>query len=232
MASPWQYNYPGERKPAVSTDRGYHVNLPDGGRGRANEERYTAYVEDDTGTRRYMFVHEITMNFELAGSYAQSPQFRAFYPRNFVQPRITITGQTASQADYANLTEFIRKCQRQALTGSDFTTTLVIPQGGPGKSSHDYVGHHLQGHIERIERKAERWVNAPEFSFEFVVVTASAGLYHTATTDASGVKDTINQYMRFNVDQQIRNRLNKPSWAIDPDKGSGAAGYDKGTGAD
>lgn len=228
MASPWQYNYPGERKPAVNTTQGYHVNVPS--RGAASENRFTAYLEDDMGHKRYMYIHDISMNFSLAGNYAQSPEFRAFYPRNFVQPRITIAGQTPSQADYGSLVEFIRDCQRQALAGKDFTTRLVIPGGGPGKESHKYVGHSLTGHIQRIDRKTERFVNAPEFQFEFIVVTADAGLYHTGTADASGVKDELNQYMRFDVDQQIRNRAGKPGWAIDPDKGHGVAGYTKGEG--
>lgn len=230
MATPWQYHYPGERKPAVNIEQGYHVNTPDGGRSRPDADRFTAYLESDEGHKRYMFIHDITMNFSLAGSYAQSPGFRAFYPRNFVQPQVTVQGQCASQRDYAGIVEYIHRCQKQALNGSDFTTTLVIPAGGPGKQSHNYQGHHMKGHIRRIERKAERWVNAPEFQFEFIVVTASAGLYETQTQRGSGVKDEIDRYMRSNFDEQVRNRLKKPGWAIDPDKGSGAEGYSKGEG--
>lgn len=227
MASPWQYNYPGERKPVVTTDQGYHVNTPDGGPGRPSESRFTAYLESDEGHRRYMHVHDIGMNFELSGSYAQSPGFRAFYPHNFVQPRVTISGQTASQADYAGLVEYIRRCQKQALSlgSQDFTTKLVIPSGGPGKPSHNYTGHSLTGHIQRIERTAERFVNAPEFQFEFIVVAAYAGLYHTATSDPSGTLNELNREMRFNVDQQIRNRAGKPDWAVDPDQGPLGKGY-------
>jgi hypothetical protein len=231
MATPWQYNYPGERKPVVTTDTGYHVDLPNqpNRNYRADEHNYTAYIEaelDGATQRRHIWVHDIQMNFEAAGSYAQSAAFRAYYPRNFVQPKVGITGQTASQADYASLCEFIRRSQLQSLRYEGATSTydptlntvtLVIPEGGPGHPGHNHLGHYLNGHIARIERTSERWINAPEFQFEFIVTTASAGIYETGTSDPSGI-DAITRIMKPNIVQQSVNRAGKSQWALDPDQ--------------
>jgi len=233
MASPWQYNYPGERKPVVNTDRGYHVAVPNS---KPTENNYTAYLEDSTGKRRYMWVHNIQMSFQVAGSYAQSAKFRAWYPRNFQQPTVQISGQTANQEQYAGLVEFIRDSQRKALdtpvnpfTMDDpiFTTALVIPRAGPGHPGHVHQGHALRGFINNIERTAERWVNAPEFQFTFTVVSATAGLFHTATADGSGHMQIMTKYMG----EQVRNKIRKGAqveWMADPDKPTGAPGYSKG----
>jgi hypothetical protein len=234
MATPWQYNYPGETKPVVNPNQGYAVNFPDqpSRSYRADKDHFTIALVNDQNVTRHLWAHQISMNFELAGSYAQSASFRAFYPRNFVQPHIQISGQCASQADHASLIEFIRKCQLQAIRGANNTTGLIIPQGSPeskitqqsgGRFEHQ--GHAFQGHILKADRTAERWVNAPEFQFEFLVVTASAGLYHTDTTDPSGVNDEIGQYIRSSEATQIRDRLNKPGWEMDPDH-PGVSGYE------
>lgn len=239
MASPWQYSYPGERKPVVPTDTGYHVHLPDEPNRdyRASERRYTIYLEDQDGNGRYLYAHEIGMNFQISGSYAQSPQFRSWYPRNFVQPVIQITGQTASQADYQALAEFIHKAQQKSLRWDDSdnrqnTIHMRIPHTEKHMDeNHRHTGHSVNGHIRNIQRLSERWINAPEFNFEFIVVTAHAGLYETKSSDASGVKDEIGKVMRISEADQIRNRIRSGTtvdWASDPDTPPGAAGYSKG----
>lgn len=229
VASPWQYNYPGETKPTVTTDQGYFANLPDQPTRnyRADENRHTAYLDNGVN-QRHMWIHDISMNFQVAGSYAQSPSYRAWYPRNFVQPVIQIVGQTASQADYASLSEFIRQTQLRALRAGnspdeytpDLNTVLLhIPSGGRG--NHKHIGHSLHGHIKNIQRISERWVNAPEFRFEFVVTTASAGLYETAAEDPKKMLAEIQKWMQP-VAQQIYNidRYGaQVDWATDPDNG-------------
>lgn len=241
MASPWQHSYPGESKPVVPTDTGYHVNLPDepSRKYRASEHHYTVYLEDQDGKGRYLYAHEIGMNFQVGGSYAQSPQFRAWYPRNFIQPIIQVTGQTSSQADYAAIAEFIHKAQQKSLRwdNSDSrqnTIHMRIPSTHKHMDeNHQHTGHSVNGHIRQIQRLSERWINAPEFTFEFVVVTAHAGLYEIKSSDASGTKNEIGAIMRISEADQIRNRNRTGTvvdWAMDPDKGSDAAGYTKGTG--
>lgn len=236
----WQYTFPGEQQPQVKTDQGYAVNLPNNPRRySANEGNATGYLEAQDGGRLYLWVHDIAMNFQIAGSYAQSHRFREWYPRNFVQPHIQIQGQVANEADYGNLCEFVRRTQRKALRwqasdGGMWSTQLVIFEGGQGQHSHS--GHTLNGHILRIERTAERFVNAPQFAFEFVVVTASAGLYETKTSDPSTVKDAI---AKLGMAEQVRNTIRSGAsvdWIFDPDaapagtSGSDAAKYTKGSG--
>lgn len=239
MPGPWQNVYSHESKPKVPTDQGYHVNLPANRRAHASEDRYTAYLEDQDGQRLYMWVHEITMNFQLSGSKAQSHQFHAFYPRNFVAPVVTIVGQCANQAAYGDLCEFIRRSQRKSLRweNSDArmnTVHMVIPSGGEPHTGHKHDGHSLNGHIRSITRQNQRWVNAPQFRFDFMVATASAGIYETHSSNASRAKSKI-QKIVAPMGQQVYDKTRATGksvveWVEDPDVGGGAAGYSKGTG--
>jgi hypothetical protein len=238
----WQYNFPGETAPVVGTDQGYYVNHPNvPTRYTANADNSIGYLEDQDGKRLHLWITDIEMNFQVSGQYAQSHRYRQWYPRNFVQPRVMIQGQVANEADYGNLAEFIRITQRKALRWASaddhmWSTNLHISSGGI--QNHRRQGHSLNGHILNIQRTAERWVNAPTFQFEFVVVTAAAGLYHTQSTDASGAKNKIAKYMDPMAQQVNNTARNGQSidWIRDPDNGpagqggSGVAGYSKGEG--
>lgn len=238
MPTPWQNLYPGEKKPVVTTNQGYHVSLPDHPRAYARENQHTAYLEDQDSNRLYMWVHEIAMSFQLSGSTAQSHQYRAFYPRNFVAPVVTLTGQCASQEAYGDLCEFIRESQRKSLRwdNSDARMNSVhlhIPSGGEPNTGHFHEGHALNGHIRSIRRQTTRWVNAPEFTFEFMVATASAGIYETHSSDPSAAKNAIGKIIAPQgqqiYDQTRGTGADVVDWVHDPDVGNGVAGYSNGS---
>src|SRR4051794_32460385 len=105
----WQYSAPNDQAPVVPIDQGYFVSFPH--KGIANSTNHTARLTSPSGAKAYLWVHDIVMNFQVAGAYAQSHRWRQWYPRNFVQPRITITGQTPNQREYGRLCEFIRVAQ-------------------------------------------------------------------------------------------------------------------------
>jgi hypothetical protein len=72
----------------------------------------------------------------MAGSFAQSPRLRQFFPRNFVQPVWNIQGICPNSFQLQRLGEFIRLSQFYALhpTGVSITTTNLV-------TLHIYDGH-------------------------------------------------------------------------------------------
>jgi hypothetical protein len=205
----------------VQTNRGYHVSLPNH---RADSNDYTAYLEDQDGPRQYLWVHEITMNFQISGTYAQSHKHRSWYPRNFVQPTVGITGQMANQESFGDFVLFVRECQHKSLRWDDSdnrmnTVHLHIPAG----KLQGYQGHSLNGHIRNVQWRSERWVNAPQFSFEFIVAMASAGLYHTHSSDPSIMMDRLGRAMHTPMGQQVYDATRGSghtvvNWGLDPDR--------------
>lgn len=75
------------------------------------------------------FVHDISIDTSLSGSNAQAQLVRDFYPRNFVQPTITIMGQSLDQEDYGLLCEFIHNCQIKAVQNGSTNLTQVMIMG-------------------------------------------------------------------------------------------------------
>lgn len=239
MAS-WQYKNPSDKAPLVPTNQGYYTTLPYSKHSEPNDKRYTALLEFNNN-QLYLWVHDISMSFQLGGATAQSHHYRTFYARNLTQPSVTITGQTHSQEQYAEIAEFIRAAQSFALKPQDInglgnTMSLTIPSGGTltntknlprgrvnkttiGARSitstdthHAHEGHHFRGHIKNIQRKADRWINAPEFTFEFIVVTAYQGVFSAYFDDPSVTKARLAMYMQI-PDQATRN----VTWVVDPD---------------
>lgn len=226
MAS-WQYQNPSDKQPVVPTDRGYFVSFP---KGDPDIKRGTAQLEFDGNTME-IWLHDIIMSFQNGGSFAQSHHYRQWYARNMTQPVVSVQGQTASQYQYGELVEFIRSSQIWALKpldvdGKGNTVGFTIPESGIDSKgnhihAHAHQGHHFRGHIKAIERKTSRFVNAPEFSFEFVIVTAYSGLFSISTGDPSATKDRIAMYMQ--IPNTIRSRNGKETgtvtFASDPDEG-------------
>lgn len=170
----WQY------KGSIPVDRGWQVNA---GHTKAKEGDYTVYLENQDGEGIYTFIHEVGAGYEMGGSYAQSARKRDWYPRSFTQARMSFTGRTANQAEYHKLVEFIRKTQDYSLRWRNesqdptyATVKLMMPD------SPRYTGHSLRGHIPKIDRVAERFEFAPEYTFEFLISRADTGLFHTQTS--------------------------------------------------
>lgn len=190
MAS-WQY----KGAPIRPGDEGYYVNTPN----RA-VDRHNVLLEDQCGNTMLLWVHEIVMNFQMAGQRAQSHRMAEWYPRNFVAPTVTLTGQTQNQKQYAHIAEWIRRTQYYALrwkNAGEYTVKLSIPDNGNKVLGHYHQGHTLRGYIRNIERRTERFVNAPQFSFEFIVATAETGLYEIQTSDPSVTKKRLAMYLQF-----------------------------------
>lgn len=241
MAS-WQYTSPTDKAPVMSIDQGYYVNHPDASlpsrNYKATNANSTAALIDQDGNTMFMYLHEISMSFEIGGTTAQSPKFRQWYPRNFTQPLVTVVGQVANEAEYGALVEFVRTCQRNSLRWKDPNPqrmnqiTLKIREGGPGKAGVagadgqptaaerlHHEGHKMYGHILNIERKAERWVNAPEFTFQFMVATADAGLFNIDSA-ALNLNDLERIVGWMQILDDTRSENPKPTsvvFAVDPD---------------
>jgi hypothetical protein len=64
---------------------------------------------------------------------------------------------------------------------------LWIPQGRLPTKEH--MPYHFQGYVEAMERKNERFVNAPEFTISFVVAYANSALYKQDTVHMKAIKD-------------------------------------------
>jgi hypothetical protein len=160
--------------------KGYVVRLPDfppdspSGHSR---NQSNAYLEDHDQNRVFMWVNEYASDFAMAGSTAQSKKRREFFPHNFTQPSMTISGQTPNQYEHARLAEFIRKSQKECIIHDTHTLDLVI-QGGGTKTKQEVVKGVrdpvlLTGYISNAQRTAMVGENAPDFSFQFVVLKAS-----------------------------------------------------------
>ena len=204
----WQWSEDPKYKPVVPTDKGWQVGSPD--KGKATEARHTAVLTDQDGNRAFLWLHEIAFNFEVAGQYAQSHRWRNWYPRNFVQPRVQVQGQCPNQQVYAELCEFIRSSQQKSLRHSERDATrknaLGFSIGAGGKHyNHKHQGHHFRGHILNMPRIAERFVFAPEYAFEFVIVAAYSGIFSTGQKDAKAGADRMAMAMQMPLED-------RPQW--------------------
>ncbi len=124
-----------------------------------------------------LWIHELETSFSITGSFAQSVDKRDFYPRNFNQPTWTFRGQTHNEHEYSHIGEFIRNGQIRAIEGDALFIIGVNGGGIPAKRNMKgtHQGTKLQGYISGVRRRHERWVNAPEYQFEFVVARHLAG---------------------------------------------------------
>lgn len=113
-----------------------------------------------------LWVSDVTVEFGLGGSTAQSSNTRTLFPRSLTQPEFRITCQSPNQVFYSQTQEFIRKCQR----GFSNLTELFVNGGGTGRF---LKGYHkpinATGYIRTTTREHERFVYAPEFTFAFIV---------------------------------------------------------------
>lgn len=168
----WQY------KGSLPVNRGYYVT---GNKKSAQPGNSTGYLEIN-GQRVDLWIYNIEMDFQIGGAFAQSAREQSWYPRNFIAPKVRITGQTANQAEYGNLVEFMRLSQRKAIdwrkaSPQENTTKFIIHSAGGHKYTrngvttvkHAHDPFIFFGHILNVTRNHERFQFAPEFQFEFVV---------------------------------------------------------------
>lgn len=175
----WQFS------PKVSTTQGYWVTAP---KAAPSDTERTGWLSMDGAGTVNLWITDIEADFEAGGTYAQSQKRRDWYPHNFAQAKFKITGQCANQQQYGDLAEFVHDSHRQALKDTNKNVvTLTIPKGVSGGKA--YQTYLVRGYIERIERKTTRFVNAPTFTFEFVVAYSYAGLFKQGQETIRTIKD-------------------------------------------
>jgi hypothetical protein len=87
---------------------------------------------------------------------------------------MAVGGQTPNSYQYQRIGEFVRDFHLDTIT-TDNTLRLAIAAGGPTnnrtiKGRRD--GILVDGYIDHVGRGAERWVNAPDYQFNFIVTRA------------------------------------------------------------
>lgn len=175
MSTSWQHS-DGE---FGQINRGYVIRTPDlePDHGGHSINQSNAYLENHDQERVYMWVNAIESDFAMAGQTAQSKKRREFFPHNFTQPSLTISGQTPNQYQHARLAEFIRQHQKQSAISDKRVLNLKILGGGEDTKQETVKGIRdpvdLTGYINSAQRTAEVGVNAPDFSFSFVILKAS-----------------------------------------------------------
>lgn len=175
MASSW---VPEARNEFGRIDKGYRVKAPDlkpdsngDSRNKAN-----AYLQNRSGERVWMWVNGVTSDFAMAGTTAQSKKRRSFFPHNFTQPVMTISCQNPNQFQAARLAEFIRLEHKKCILNEQHFLTLAILAGGEATKKPIVKGHHdrivVDGYVQEIQRGSERFINAPDTQFTFIITRA------------------------------------------------------------
>jgi hypothetical protein len=115
-----------------------------------------------------LWVFDVTTDFAMAGTTAQSRRTRTFFAHNFQQPAISVSVQLPSQAHLGKLAEFVRTTH----LGMDSNTRLEIIAGWP-TTSQNMKGPHqnivAEGYVKTIPREHMKQVWAPELTFQFIV---------------------------------------------------------------
>lgn len=128
-----------------------------------------------------LWVYEVEASFEMAGTRAQGKGHRDFYPHNFVQPALTIRGQTANNYQYNLLSMFVRRTQLRGVfpASGDEAVTFVLDKGGRDTARGTKGAHQklvISGFIPAIAFGAKRFQFAHEYEFQFVVTKSKLGL--------------------------------------------------------
>ena len=148
---------------------------PDSGGERINGAN--GLLRDSKGQSVGLWINDISADFSMVGSTAQSKKKRSFYPHNFAQPMLVIAGQTPNQFQHARLAEFIRRSQLAATLNDLNVLHLTVLAGGEKTARNITRGRHIgidvKGYIDRGSRTAEVGVQAPPFSFNFIITEAN-----------------------------------------------------------
>lgn len=163
-----QGNRYGVMTPTMSPD------TPNGGPNRGSN----AFLESSGADRVFLWVDNFQAAFNISGTQAQSVTTRSFYPHNLGQLTLTVHGQTPNQYEYGRVVEFIRHSHKKAVASGE-SFRLVIPEITPGEDSklrnpedsrNTRSPVDVGGYVLSIERRNERFVNAPEYEFQFVIL--------------------------------------------------------------
>lgn len=184
----WAYNEGVGRQPI---DRGLgvqHHNRSAEGRG-INAKLITQAPESaEIG----LWVYDVAADFKVAGQRAQSPKTREFYPRNFVQPVLSVKAQVPTNYEFNRLAEFIRHTHKRAVFFDQHNLdtpaiTFILQRRGRSTARGTKGGHQglrIEGFIPSAPRGAKRFEFAHEVEFEFVVTRSKYGLMRDEATVA------------------------------------------------
>lgn len=192
-----EYTAPQNSGLIPSTSFGYDVvasRLETAKRERARSRR-NAQLHDGSQFCKF-FCEEISLSLGMSGSTAQSRYVRDFYAHNIKIPALNVMGQSIDQDDYATVTEFVRQAQRKSVENSNLVK-FTLNAGGSNvvqKNSNAIIkGAHKPinalGYIKTIKRKHERFVYAPKFTFEFIIVQMEDGILKSVLSEDAGEKN-------------------------------------------
>jgi len=142
----------------VGTDKGYDVEHAGGSDVGSNG--YFKFGTDQVP----LWVSEFTTPFGLAGDTAQSVGTLTFFPRALDQTEFTFVCQAPNQKFYGQTVEIIRRAQKGFANLAEVWLNgykLPVLRGG-----HD--AFNALGYVRTVQRRHERWVYAPEFTFTFI----------------------------------------------------------------
>jgi hypothetical protein len=111
--------------------RGYGVADPDI---NPADRQANARMTNQKGEDIDFWVEEITANFAMTGSTAQSRNVRQFIPHNVVQPTITVSGRAPNQFQYNRMASFVRASHYTALHQGEQIRETITPGGKKIKS--------------------------------------------------------------------------------------------------
>jgi len=199
-----------------------YVGLPRLGHGHnATLEDHSVRNKDGKFDMVKIFVQEVTADFTLSATSAQGPFKRDLYPHNFVQPSYTINCQSPNQEHRARVAEFIRRSQLRSMQGLGLLKLFIPAAGDNVVTIVRYVNKRtkrtstsrivrnqkgarsalaLEGYVQNVARGAERFVNAPDYTFNFIVARSLAGPFQDDPVKTSSLTDvkTWNQLLTGN----------------------------------
>lgn len=196
--------------------RGYGVADPDvNPAGKSPNARFV----NQRNEKIDFWVEDMIANFSMTGTTAQSRSLRQFIPHNVVQPSITVTGRAPNSFQYNRLASFIRASHWNALNVNQLveqgiavrhemdlgrsmpvpTVRLVIRNGNDSRFPYNgrnvkgiHVPWALEGYVKSMKAGAERFNQAPQFQFEFLIAESlmkpNLGLWRDTRVYGSQIK--------------------------------------------
>lgn len=161
--------------------------------------RSNAMLISGGGKKIGLWVNNITTDFSLSGSVAQSQNKQQFFPHNFTQPTISISGQSPNGYEFGRLGEVVRESHKLAIDDGDRGLNDQYRAVKFVKYGKDYVSNHggeagsryesragvknrntkgrsskmiVYGYIANMNRGTERHLVAFDWSFELIVLKA------------------------------------------------------------
>lgn len=167
-------------QPFRPTGKGWRVTTPDfaATKNTANASLVNYGAAAHTATalvKAYLFVDSVDTSYTVSGQYAQAHDAKTWYPMNYYQNPVTISGWVANQNDYDNLVRFVHHSHYTALKGNEFSNNwfhfldfrLFRPLANPKHTFYHIPkgGLHLGLIITDFDGGHDRFEFAKEFQF-------------------------------------------------------------------